>query len=495
MLVRCYNYINKKESVKMQRFLCWDNSDIENCNNITVFQHALQRKNIALACNDEWDGVHNAYARIIKVDDGYRMYYRAWGQNGFVYEDNSIADRSFICVAESKDGKEFTKINVYKYEFNGSKDNNIVFYRDNGRNIDTFTIYYDENPDCNPQEKYKALVRDQATDVLDYYISADGFDFKYVERIDVNGTFDSFNVVFWSEEEKQYRLYFRGFHHPDGSLANGIADVDETNDIRDIRLAVSKDFRKWEFVDFLHIDGIPNNVQLYTNQVVDYYRNSGTYLGFPMRYCDRAPEKANFKKMAYSKEREGIIERYGRGGTAISDVGIMLSRDGVNFNLSKTAFVKSDYDSGIDWWYGGNFPCYGLIETEPDMDGAPNEISLYIGKGYRVKKVDFCRYTIRLDGFFSWFSGNDSGTVITKPFVLENSKLNINFATSASGGLKIEILDKNNNAIEGYDSGILFGNAVNREIDFQKSLSDLVGKEIKLKFTLEDCHLYSFTFE
>ncbi|MBQ4119541.1 MAG: hypothetical protein IJD45_04035 [Clostridia bacterium] len=479
----------------MQRFLCWDNFQIETSDNITVFQHTPQKANVALACNDEWDGVHNAYAQVIKVDDGYRMYYRAWGQNGFVFKDDSITDRSFICVAESKDGKEFTKINVGKYEFNGSKANNIVFYRDNGRNMDTFTIYYDQNPACKPEEKYKALVRDQETDILDYYISADGFNFEYVERIAVNGTFDSFNVVFWSEEEKQYLLYFRGFHHPDGSLANGIEDVNETTDIRDIRLAVSKDFRKWEFVDFLDIDGIPNNTQLYTNQVVNYYRKLGTFIGFPMRYCDRAPEKANFKKMAYAKEREGIIERYGRGGTAISDTGIMLSHDGVNFILSKTSFVKPDYDSGMDWWYGGNFPCYGLIETASDMDGAPNEISFYIGKGYRVKKVDFCRYTIRLDGFFSWFAGNDSSTVITKPFILENSKLNINFASSASGGLQIEILDKNGTAIEGYNSGILFGNSVNREIDFQKRLSDLIGQEIKIKFTLQDCHLYSYTFE
>ena len=479
----------------MQRFLCWDEFDVENSENLTVFQHSPQRRNVALECNDEWDGVHNAYAQIIKVDNGYRMYYRAWGQNGFVYRDDSIVNKSFICVAESRDGKEFTKINVGKYEFGGSKENNIVFYRENGRNIDTFTIYYDTNPECKPNEKYKAFVRDQATDILDYYISADGFDFEYVERVEVNGTFDSFNVVFWSEGEKLYRLYFRGFHHPDGTLCNGIADVDETNDIRDIRLAVSRDFRKWEFVDFLNIKNSGANVQLYTNQVVNYYRKHGVFVGFPMRYCDRAKEKANFEKMAFSDERKGIIERYGRGGTAISDMGIMLSHDGVNFELSKTAFVKPEYDSGSDWWYGGNFPCYGLVETATEDKGAPNEISLYIGKDYRVNKVDFWRYTVRIDGFFSWFAGSDCAEITTKPFTLKNENMFINFATSASGGLNIEVLDKDGNAIDGYESGVLFGNSVNRIVEFQKSLAELVGKEVKIRFTLDDCHLYSYTFE
>ena len=198
--------------------------------------------------------------------------------------------------------------------------------------------------------------------------------------------------------------------------------------------------------------------------------------------------------MAFPEERERVIARFGRGGTAISDTGIMLSRDGVHFQLSKTAFIKPDYDSGIDWWYGGTFPMYGFVETTGEEEYAPNEISFYVGKGYRVKKVDIYRYTIRLDGFFSWFAGSDKGVVTTKPFVLENTNFNLNFATSASGGLQVEILDENGKGMDGYTSGILFGNHVNRSVTFEKDLQDLLGKEIKLRFTLDDCHLYSYTF-
>lgn len=138
---------------------------------------------------------------------------------------------------------------------------------------------------------------------------------------------------------------------------------------------------------------------------------------------------------------------------------------------------------------------YGLVETSADEPYSPNEISCYVAKGYRVKKVDFWRYTVRIDGFLSWFAGSDTAEVITKPFTLQNENMFINFATSASGGLNIEVLDKGGNPIDGYESGVLFGNNINRPVEFEKPLSDLVGKEIKIRFKLNDCHLYSYTFE
>ena len=478
----------------VQRFLCWDEEIISENNGISIVQHNPQKQNIALECDDEWEGVHNGYTQVIKVDDGYRMYYRAWGQNGFVHKDPNKSDNSVICVATSKDGKTFTKPNVGKIEYNGSTDNNIV-YRSSSKNVDTFTVFYDPNPNCDPKEKYKALARDQGTNILDYYISEDGYEFNYMERIILNGTFDSFNAVLWDDDKQQYIMYYRGYHRKDGSNVDSMSSLDETNDIRDIRMAVSKDFRTWEFVDYLTVKDQPSNVQLYTNQIVNYYREKGTFVGFPMRYTDRVNEKENYDNMAYAKEREGIIAQYGRGGTAVTDTGIMTSHDGINFKLSNTSFIKPGFESGNDWWYGGNFSGYGLIETTSDTENAPNEISFYMGENYRIENVDFRRYTIRLDGFFSWYGDGKGAEVETRPFVLQKGNMSLNFATSASGSIEIEILDKNGKVIEGYKSGVIFGNSVNRSVKFQKDLKDLVGKEIKIKFKMNDCNLYSFAFE
>ena len=85
--------------------------------------------------------------------------------------------------------------------------------------------------------------------------------------------------------------------------------------------------------------------------------------------------------------------------------------------------------------------------------------------------------------------------ILTKPLTFTGDSLKINFATSAVGYLKVIICDTDGNEIEGYNSGELFGNSIERTVDFDKSLKDLNGKEVRLKFQLSSCDLYSFIFE
>ncbi len=474
----------------MQRFLCWDKENILENSNAIILQHKLEKKNLALVNSEDWEGVHNGYATVIKVGDTYRMYYRICGQNGFVYPAKDRPNKNMVGVAESKDGITFTKPILNKIEYNGSKENNVVFYRDNGGNLDTFTVFYDPNPDCPKDEKFKALARDSGTDILDYYKSTDGYDFQYVANIRTNGTYDTYNVVYWDEDKKQYVMYYRGYRKKDGTILNGYSGMDETNDFRDVRIATSRDFVKWEFVDFIKIQN-SKEVQLYTNQITPYYREKNTLIGFPTRYFDRVEEKENFKDMPIWEARSKIE---GRGATAITDCGIMTSTDGLNFNLRKSAFLTPGIENSANWWYGGCYMAYGMVETLAE-DGENTEISMYVGENYRVKKVDFRRLTIRLDGFFSWYGDGDGATVTTKPFVLKHQNMLANFATSALGGIKFTILDKDGDEIEGYKSITLFGDSTNRPVRFEKTLKDLIGKEIKLKIELNDCNLYSYTFE
>ena len=41
------------------RILCWDDKIIEASENIQVQAHKPEKKNIALTCDNEWEGVHN----------------------------------------------------------------------------------------------------------------------------------------------------------------------------------------------------------------------------------------------------------------------------------------------------------------------------------------------------------------------------------------------------------------------------------------------------
>ena len=477
----------------MQRFLCWDSKNIATAENISVLQHKPEKKNIALVCDDIWEGVHNGYPTVMKVGDTYRMYYRALGQRGGILEKYDNPTRGVFCVAESTDGITFHKKNIGRFEYQGSKDNNVVFWSEEYKVTDTLTVFYDDNPACPENEKFKALARYSGTAILDLFISADGYEFTFVQGLDVNGTFDSYNTVFFNKETGLYNLYFRGFHHPDGSSTKGFADANETSDIRDIRLAVSKDFRNWDFVGFVQLNS-KKQIQPYTNQISQYYRDPKTFIGFPTRYYDRVKEQDSYWTMPNGEKRREFIKTQGRGGTALTDCGIMTSTDGLSFDLRPSAFLTPGPEHSCNWWYGDGYISYGWVETLAE-DGENKEISFYTGENYRVKRVNFRRYTIRLDGFFSWYGDGNGAEVITKPFVLENSRMFVNLAASALGGLKITLLDKEGKALPGYTSHLLFGDSTNRPVTFEKDLQALVGQTIQIRFQLDDCHLYSYTFE
>ena len=172
----------------------------------------------------------------------------------------------------------------------------------------------------------------------------------------------------------------------------------------------------------------------------------------------------------------------------------MTSRDGVHFNRTKEAFHSPGIETRDNWTYGDGYFATGMVETASDFEGEPNEISLYVGTHPVYKSVDFERYTIRRDGFFSFRADFEGGEALTKPFTFDGEALSINFATSALGFVRVEILDEDGNALEGYDTGRLFGNSLARPCNFAAPLSALAGKTVRMRISMRDADLYSFRF-
>ena len=110
------------------------------------------------------------------------------------------------------------------------------------------------------------------------------------------------------------------------------------------------------------------------------------------------------------------------------------------------------------------------------------------------------RYVLRLDGFVSISSGWSGGTVVTKPLIFKGSKLELNFATSAAGSLRVELQYENGEPIPGFsfeDCPEYFGDSVAKliEWDHDGDLSKLAGKPIRIAFGLKDADLYAFRFK
>ena len=62
---------------------------------------------------------------------------------------------------------------------------------------------------------------------------------------------------------------------------------------------------------------------------------------------------------------------------------------------------------------------------------------------------------------------------MTKPFTFEGAALEVNFATSIYGNLRITVCDENGGELEGYTSNNLFGDSTCRPVHFEKPLKEL----------------------
>lgn len=476
-------------NIGTNRELMWDMELAESFESIELKMHKPIRKNIALCCDAAWEGSSCGYISVIEFEGKIRIYYRGSGHSDQL-------PSTCICVAESENGKEFTKPKINRIEFGGSKENNIVFLGDG--NTDNFAVYLDENPACPADAKFKALSQHSTPENhfagLAYYKSADGLSFEFVRVLPIKGAFDSYNLTFWDKELGKYRLYFRDFHRKDGSdVPQGKHDEEC---IRDIRLTFSEDFESWSNPERITFTDGNENIQYYTSGINKYQRGN-IFFGMPTRYIDRVAEKVNYK---YLPTLGGIREELMRveevrSGTAITDCALIVSRDGKSFIRSEEAYLTPGIENGENWIYGDCYVSNKLYETTSDFPGEPNELSFLTGTGYRSRAVTFERFTLRLDGLYSWNAKSRGGSVLTKPICFEGTKMSVNFATSGQGSLRILLCDESGSELEGYDSSALFGNSVSRPVEFEKPLSALYKKTVRLKFEMKDCDLYSFVFE
>jgi len=131
---------------------------------------------------------------------------------------------------------------------------------------------------------------------------------------------------------------------------------------------------------------------------------------------------------------------------------------------------------------------------------APNELSFYVRENARLDVPgQLRRYTLRLDGFVSLNASLEGGTALTKPVVFDGNHLQINFATSAGGSLRVEVQDKVGKPIPGFtlaDCHLQYGDQLDRIVSWKSGtdVSQVAGKPVRLRFELKDADLYSFQF-
>lgn len=433
-------------------------------------------REIALVHDAPWEGNSCGYYTVFQDGDVFRMYYRGSAQT---LKDEPPAPPFCTAYAESSDGIHWTKPNLGLVEFNGSKDNNILLTGEISHN---FCPFKDPNPVCTPDAKYKAVAL-QGKGLVVFH-SADGIHWTLVSDTPVitQGAFDSQNLVFWDTTRGEYRAYWRDFR--DG--------------LRDIRTATSKDLLTWTESAWLEYPGAPPE-QLYTNQVIPYYRAPHIFLGFPTRYIDRGWSEA-MRALPELEHRQRRSDTSPREGTALTDGLFMSSRDGKSFHRWDRVFIRPGLRTADNWVYGDNYQCWGMIETESAIENAPKEISFFATESYWTgTSCKLRRFSLRIDGFVSIEAPQSEGEVVTKPIVFSGKNLVFNFATSAAGGIRVEIQDADGKPIEGFgieDTPVVFGDSLAYTVPWKdgRDLASLAGRPVRLRFELKDADLFSMRF-
>jgi hypothetical protein len=439
---------------------------IEKMEGLALKLHEPQREGIALKFDRPWEGEFSGYTTVIKDGSLYRMYYRGLPSAGRDGSENET-----VCYAESKDGIAWSKPNLGLFEVRGRLENNVILT--NRPFAHNFSPLLDERPGTPPAEKYKALAG-LSPGGLHAFKSGDGLHWSPLQAgaVFTKGAFDSQNVAFWSAAEQQYLCYFRTFKKL-GS--EGFRWISKTT---------SLDFVHWTDPEEMEFGDTPPE-HLYTNGTHPYYRAPHIYIALAKRFF---PTKA-----AFSAEQAKALVKNPGYRVASSDSAFMTTRGGKHFDRTfMEAFIRPG-PSAEDWVARDNTPALGVVP------GNDRQMFIYRMSYYAQPTSHMARYSLRTDGFVSVSAPYMGGELLTKPFIFSGSKLEINFATSAAGGVRIEIQDADGKPTPGYglaDCPEIIGDEIDHAVLWSggSDVSKLEGKVIRLRFALRDADLYSLRF-
>ncbi|MCH2161682.1 MAG: hypothetical protein MK085_07380 [Phycisphaerales bacterium] len=414
-----------------------------------------------------WEGPFCGYSTVIRDGDRYLLYYRGLPEAG---ADGT--NRETTCVAISEDGVHWTRPELGLFEVNGSTANNVILA--NAAPVShNFSPFLDTRPGVAPEHRFKGLGGSEHSGLI-AYTSPDGLRWTRLEDEPVvtGGMFDSQNVAFYSEPEERYLCYLRTW------------TGDGYSGYRSVSRSESEDFVNWsQPVPMAFGDGPMEHI--YTNQTHPYFRAPEVYIAVAARFMPGRQVLSDAQAEAFN-----VNPRYFKD---CSDAVLMSSRGGEEYDRTfREAFIRPGIGPQ-NWVSRSNYPALNIVQT------GPTEMSLYINQNYAQPTAELRRYTLRLDGLASLSASTESGEMVTRPFTFQGDRLEINFATSAGGGIRVEILDEAGEPIAGYtgdDSVEQIGNEIERVVTWKQGtdLSSLEGKPIRLRFLMTDADLYSFRF-
>ena len=358
---------------------------------------------------------------------------------------------TYTCVVESEDGLEWRRPQYGLFDFEGSKENNIVW---EGRIIRP--LYDPRDPD--PSRRYKGMMRSAG---FTPGFSPDGVHWTLESEPAIEQAYDA-TIFSWDPVGEKWVACVKIFR--DGKRARGYAK--------------SKDFTAWsDTYSMLEADERDHpEDQLYAMRILRY---ESVYIGL-LKVYHVATDRCDLQ-LAFSRNGKHW-ERPNRQPFLSNST----ERGAYDFGNLDEAGAPIRMGDELWFYYGGRSVLH--YEEPVDTNGS------------------ICLATLRVDGFVSIDAGEEGGTIVTKPLVLSGDSLYLN-ADAEDGELSVEVLEdqagadvKSFKPISSFtmeECEPVVSDSVRQKVVWKdsKSFSELGERTIRLRFHLRRAKLFSFWTE
>ena len=464
-----------------RRELFADSFLLESFSGTHLQQQTPRDEGVAFKFDQPWEGLFSGYATLVTLADGrLRAYYR-----GKAVANKDGSEEEVTCVAESTDGRHWTKPELGLYEVMGTRKNNIVLMKAHTA-THNFSPFLDARHGVPEDERFKAFGGTMEGGGLTAWKSPDGLRWEKISpepvitkaMVPYKYMFDSQNVPFWSAAEDKYVAYYRVFE----------------GGIRRIVRSESKDFRTWSapvLMEYRNPSMQAPVEHLYTNQTHPYFRAPHLYVAIAARFMPG--------RRVLTDEQAAAIHVNPGYFKDTSDAIFMTTRPAegaAHIGMYDRTFLEGFIRGGIgaqNWVSRTNYPALNVVPT------GPHEMSVFVNQDYAQPTAHMRRYSLRTDGFASLHCGYAGGHAITKPLIFTGRELSLNFSTSAAGGVKVGFEDADGKPVPGFgleECVMQIGNELDRKVTWKSGsdVSTLAGKTLRLRFSMKDADIFSFQF-
>ncbi|MCC6697196.1 MAG: hypothetical protein IT365_16325 [Candidatus Hydrogenedentes bacterium] len=377
---------------------------------------------------------------VLPQDDGntLRLWYGCYRR--------SSDKLTYTCVADSVDGLHWERLLPGYVEFEGSKENNIVWA---GRGV---KVNFDPR-DPDPTQRYKGMTRVNGFTRMS---SPDGLQWTMESEPAVTQAYDA-SSFHWDPVAEKWIASCKIWH--DGHRARGYAE--------------SRDYRTWSDTCIM-LDA-------------DEHDQAGDQL-YAMWFAHYESHFIGLLKVYHvSKDR--------------CDLQVAFSRDGMHWERPwREAFIPNSPEEGA---YD-----FGNLDAVGDPIVRDGQLWFYYGGRSILHNTppqdsngSLCLATLRLDGFASLEAGETEGVLLTKPILVQGDTLFLN-AEAQAGEIRVEIVDADNpSKVAGTFSrdacASITTDSTKHAVSWQgaDSLDPVRGEPVRLRFTLRNAKLYSFWTE